>query len=283
MSVSDYLTPGKDISFEVEIDGKKSLYSSTVEVIEGQIFSIRVLDKMFGNKKVFAGMDALVIGQNRGLKFSLPVEIESLQNLPVIKLKHIRARTHVRIDGFIRLKYTKITKEQFLKKRIPYIQNSETEGVAKHSIPSNYFDEGNQKQTSSLPTEIIDEIHSIHKKLDLILKLMGNSEENDIFKEKPTEVNISGAGFKFKSYADLQIGDFLDLKMVLPNQSCLVIEAVGEVVRIDRVSRKEEGADGGACKEVAVKFAAINEDNREAIIRYVFKRQRELLRAKEEI
>ena len=42
-----------------------------------------------------------------------------------------------------------------------------------------------------------------------------------------------------------------------------------------RISR-----ENSKTKEVAVKFVAISEDNREMLIKYVFKRQRELLRSK---
>jgi len=66
--------------------------------------------------------------------------------------------------------------------------------------------------------------------------------------------------------------------MVLPISSGVLIEFIAEVVRVVRSTDTVLNGDDGA-NEISVKYAAINEDDREMIIRYTFKRQRELLRA----
>ena len=98
--------------------------------------------------------------------------------------------------------------------------------------------------------------------------------------EEQTEVNLSGSGMKFKTCDNLKPGDFLDMKMVIPMSSGIVIEFIAEVVRGVKTSDNSINEKSDE-KEIAVKFVAINEDDREMIIRYTFKRQRELLRAYE--
>ena len=98
------------------------------------------------------------------------------------------------------------------------------------------------------------------------------------FSSRRFEINISGSGLKFKSQDSINEGDFLDIKLVLPIASGVIIELIGEVVHVEGSSEKNDASQPDM-KDIAVKFAAINEDDREFIIRYVFKRQRELLRA----
>ncbi len=62
--------------------------------------------------------------------------------------------------------------------------------------------------------------------------------------------------------------------------TAIVIDFISEVVRVIK-SAGNPGSNDPESSEIAVKYVAINEDDREMIIRYTFKRQRELLRASE--
>jgi c-di-GMP-binding flagellar brake protein YcgR len=84
-------------------------------------------------------------------------------------------------------------------------------------------------------------------------------------------VNISGSGMKFIANQSFSIGDIVALRIFLPLVSKTWINILGKVVSVT-----ESGAENRY--EVTVKFKELSESDREIIIGYVFKRQRELLR-----
>ena len=62
-----------------------------------------------------------MLGQHRKEKIRLPIRIENAEDLPIIHIREDNSRSHVRSDGFIRLKCEKIAEEEYLKKREQYI------------------------------------------------------------------------------------------------------------------------------------------------------------------
>lgn len=280
MSFPDYLKKGQVIDLEIEISGKRPKYMSKVEDISDTTLTIRILEDDFNINDISTGTKGTVWGKRGGLKYSLNAEIESIENSSVIKLKYIPSRSNLRVDAFIIFQYNKITEEKFLEKRIKYIQHMTTDSESYAFAPSRYISEDVETQTN-IPPEIISELNSINRKLDFIIKHLEKSGEENIFNREPEEVNISGSGIRFKSNEDFKAGEFLDIKLVLPISSGIIIELIGQVVRCNSLSEKAADSDE-KLNEVAVEFAAINEDDREFIIRYVFKRQRELLRAEED-
>jgi len=281
VSFLDYVHKGQIVDFEVECVGKSPKYMARIENINDTTLSIIIVEDDFSIKDSAGGIKGFIQGKKKGLPFSLYVEAESITDSGVMLLKHIPARTHLRVDTFIPFKYQKITAQEFQSRRKQQL-NSGTIDSDGHLLALQRYGKEESDSTSPVSAEIIAELYSINKKLDFIIKALGKPEEKNIAGNDRIEVNISGAGVKFKCPEDFQPGDFLEIAMVLPISSGSSIEFIGEVVRCACVSQgiheqKEK------INEVAVKYAAINEDDREFIIRYVFKRQRELLRAEENI
>ncbi|GAB5046060.1 PilZ domain-containing protein [Thermodesulfovibrio sp. TK110] len=116
-------------------------------------------------------------------------------------------------------------------------------------------------------------IKIINAKLDYLINLLSFKEEG--FSSLPlTGVNISGGGMSFDSDVSYNKGDILELKMVLESPSPVALFLYGEVVKCELVNN---------AYRVAVKFINIEEDIRDHIVRFVFHRQRQLLRQKREI
>jgi len=117
------------------------------------------------------------------------------------------------------------------------------------------------------------ELVSIHLKLDFIISLLMKREVDPIFNEKPRLVNISGAGMRFNVSETLRKGDVCVVKIFLPVLPVRVIRILAEVVRSEKII---EG--GNERTEASFNFDMIAEEDREIIVHYTFKRQRELLR-----
>lgn len=110
-------------------------------------------------------------------------------------------------------------------------------------------------------------LFDINQKLNILLNHM--SEKNGFNIPEAREVNISGGGLRFFTQDSFQTGDKLILKTFLPTYAH-AIKIKCEVVR----SIKREG--GGF--DVAVKYVDMDELTRDKIIKYIFAKQRKVLR-----
>ena len=84
-------------------------------------------------------------------------------------------------------------------------------------------------------------------------------------------MNISAAGMGFESKEKYDTGAFLEMKILLYMYPHVALYLYGDVVKSER-----EGDDFNT----AVKFTGLSDDIRDEIIKFVFRRQREILSAK---
>lgn len=130
-----------------------------------------------------------------------------------------------------------------------------------------------------LPTEepadraLTEWLKIINSKLDYLINLW-NLREGDFCSLSSTEVNISGGGMSFMSDSPYNKGDILELKTVLESPSPMALYLYGEVLKCEKLNDTYR---------VAVQFINIEEDIRDYIVRFVFYRQRQILRQKKEI
>ncbi|MCC6502397.1 MAG: PilZ domain-containing protein [Deltaproteobacteria bacterium] len=110
-------------------------------------------------------------------------------------------------------------------------------------------------------------LFDINQKLNILLNHM--SDKNGFNLPEAKEVNISGGGLRFFSNEAFESGQRLVLKTFLPVYAH-VVKINCEVVR----SLPQEG--GGF--SVAVKYVDMDETTRDKIIKYIFAKQRRILR-----
>lgn len=84
-------------------------------------------------------------------------------------------------------------------------------------------------------------------------------------------INISGGGVLFMTKHEVQMEELLELRMNLPKRENLVLQ--GKPVRIERRDNR-----GDRVYNVAVCFTAPKEVDRDAIIAFIFEKQREILK-----
>ncbi len=109
----------------------------------------------------------------------------------------------------------------------------------------------------------------LNSKLDSIIKMLAfdsKSKEMDLLK-----VNISGGGLRVLSTASYVRDDFVEIKLMLPTAVSMIFYIYGKVVSCEPV---------GESSELCVEFTDIDDDIREQIEKYVFHKQREILRKK---
>jgi PilZ domain len=113
-------------------------------------------------------------------------------------------------------------------------------------------------------------LNMLNAKLDSIISSLAVDREGFgslTFKS----MNISAAGMGFKSKEKYDKGAFLEMKILLYMYPHVALYLYGDVVKSER-----EGDDFNT----AVKFTGMSDDIRDEIIKFVFRRQREILSAK---
>lgn len=117
---------------------------------------------------------------------------------------------------------------------------------------------------------LADWLKMLNAKLDAIINILTFQREG--FSSLPfARVNISGGGLSFSAKERFNPGDVLEIKMMLPMLPPVALYLYGEVVKVERQID---------CYITAVKFIAMDEDIRDEIVKFVFRKQRELLREK---
>ena len=96
----------------------------------------------------------------------------------------------------------------------------------------------------------------------------------DIDENSMMEVDISGGGLSFESKSQLNVGQKLNMEMILmPQYFGIALDA--EVVDCSTVEESDN-------LRTSIEFTQINEPDRDAIIRHVFKTQSKILRDSKE-
>lgn len=108
---------------------------------------------------------------------------------------------------------------------------------------------------------------SINTKLRLVLEKL-HLESEGLSRAEEQLVNISASGIRFTFNERVEIGDMIEVKMLLPTYPSVGIITYGNVVRVEDI--------GDGKYEVALNFTEMDDDIRDEIIQYTLKRQRQI-------
>lgn len=163
-------------------------------------------------------------------------------------------REYSRVDAFIPLEYKLIDPQQ------------------RQNIHSRVAGEIILAEFKSLPDPddqlIAQWLRTINTKLNSIIRMMTMHHEG--FDQLPMKkVNISGGGISFSADKQYSHGDVLEFKLTLTMQYPLSLFVYGEVV---------EPSKNNPEYDTSVQFIAIDDFIRDEVIRFVFEKEREILR-----
>ena len=165
-------------------------------------------------------------------------------------------RNFSRVDAYLPLTYRLVPKEEHF-----YIQSE--------MIDRFYMD------TFSTFPEITDQTLStclsiLNAKLDKILYLLTIRKE-DLHSPSPRLVNISGAGLRFTASKKFEDGDIIEVIIHLNVLKYRTFKLYGKIICIEEIP---EGY------LTSLSFIQIDDSVRDEIIKFVFEREREILREK---
>lgn len=128
------------------------------------------------------------------------------------------------------------------------------------------------RQFDKIDPSLIRIFDVILKRQDVIISILSLLTSGDKGKGLPCSAvckEIGGEGLKIVTTDSFESEEYLELLIDIPTFPKMMISSIGEIKDIKTI-------DKGYM--VLIKFAAINSDDREELIGYLFKRQRELLR-----
>ena len=186
-------------------------------------------------------------------------EPKNFSEVNAVELNH---KKHVRVDDVLKVDYRKISQKEYSKcKGKPEII---LKNIFGKPFEAPEIEEANLELLYKL-------IYQANLKIDRILNILESKDAEKYASVGNECVNISGSGMKFIANRSFSIGDIIALRLFLPLVSKTWINIFGEVVSVTESEPENKYS-------VAVKFKELSESDREIIIGYVFKRQRELLR-----
>ncbi|MDR2891767.1 MAG: PilZ domain-containing protein [Deltaproteobacteria bacterium] len=121
-----------------------------------------------------------------------------------------------------------------------------------------------------LSAELARFLANLDAKLDSVLGLLQKDSLNEFFPERLMVTELSAAGVLVQSDA-LKAGDFIELVMSLGESPPCIASGIGQVIR--------QGPVRFGVPTLAVCFLNMRDSDREQIVRYVFKEERERIRA----
>ncbi|MFP5214212.1 MAG: PilZ domain-containing protein [Acidobacteriota bacterium] len=111
----------------------------------------------------------------------------------------------------------------------------------------------------------------INSKLDTIIKLL-TAQNSRIDALTYKNVNLSAGGLSMDLGERFRPGELVEVRIMFPSETYLIFYVYGEVLNCEE---REPGT-----YHISVEFTEIDEDIRDRIAKYVFERQREVLRKK---
>jgi hypothetical protein len=121
---------------------------------------------------------------------------------------------------------------------------------------------------------IVTVLAAMNEKLAHILATINPSNPMALRFEAPQPVNISGSGVGLILEETFPLDTALILELLLPFAFPLIIKAIGRINRVEAVDADYQQW------YIGTQFDVIHEEDREAIIRYIFREQRVALRAR---
>lgn len=191
------------------------------------------------------------------------------------------SRNSVRIPDSFTINYNVVTQKEYDKKAPYYIsrRTANRSGSKSSEVEAFSFDWSHIEDEVDFDPVLVKILFYMDQKMDKIisnqekiLSKVDTVEEVQEVSETGECIDISGSGVHMLVTKELRADSLLELTIEPPVNPPIKIILLGKLSRACQSSdNKNEDL------EASVTFTAINEDDRESLIKYIFQRQRELI------
>ncbi|RMG74076.1 MAG: PilZ domain-containing protein [Nitrospirae bacterium] len=243
------------------VTGDKVIVSLVEEkkTLEGEVSSF---DSERGLCEIKTGADSVEDFNNKAVviyyadKMLTARVIEARGGEIRVEISGEERRSFFRVDDAFPIKIKKVKDKPLASRFLTYYAPSKL-----GSVSTEYYEDA-----------LMRTMQEINRKLDYLINTLILKEEGLLF-EDVRPVNISASGMRLMLEEEAEVGDVVELKMVLPSTPPIALLTYGEVVR---VQKREE--NGKILYETALRFTEMSEDIRDEIIQYTLKREREIIK-----
>lgn len=134
-----------------------------------------------------------------------------------------------------------------------------------------------EKKSRGGNDEVVACLQAINRKLDIIVDYLLKKPGIETYRSLRTDVSISGSGVQFEYHKPFREGEYIELRFVIP-----VVPYPRITVLCEAVGKLDADIPAGDKFVVVLKFLVINERDRDALINYIFEKEREQLRQQKE-
>jgi hypothetical protein len=191
------------------------------------------------------------------------------------------SRNSVRIPDYFTIYYNVVTQKEYDKNAPLYIsrRTANRPGLRKNEGELFSFDWSHIEDEVDFDPVLVKILFYMDQKIDkvisnqeMILKKFDTVEEVQDVSAEGECIDISGSGVNMLVTEKLNPGSILELTIDPPTNPPIQIILLGKLSRVCPSKDKENNGF-----EASVTFTAINEDDRDDLIKYIFQRQRELI------
>ena len=191
-------------------------------------------------------------------------------------------RNSVRIQDSFTINYNVISQKEYNKKSSLFIsrRTANRSGAMNSDVEAFPFDWSHIEDEVDFDPVLVKILFYMDQKMDKIIanqeKILNkiDTEEEEVHDVYETGecIDISGSGVHMLVREELNSGSLLELKIEPPINPPIQIILLGKLSRVHQSKDHENNYF-----ETSVTYTAINEDDRESLIKYIFQRQRELI------
>jgi len=188
-------------------------------------------------------------------------------------MKQDENRSDVRGDLSLQVKFEVMTREE-------YKEMKRYEGeIFSPSLYEKGFDINETLGPTGIETykSLVNYLLQIDAKLDRVLSLLSRDEAVKSTLEG-IGLDISGTGMKIYAEESVEVGKIIHTKFFLLKFPLTIVDVFGEVIWVTPVNK-----DGKPPYHIGVRFLDLNAHDRERIINFIFKKQREAIRKRNNI
>ena len=263
------LDSGQRIAVRVARGAEESEFLGVVRSLDQKrgLVSLEMKNQTKGMMPFLPGKSVTIIGATPGSNLDIPCVVDEESRFPILVCRRANRRNHFRVNAFLQLKYRIV--ERGLYEADPdglLAMMREEMGGSETSFEVL----AEQETEESLDPRLMCLLADIRRKLDWILASLDTNLDGR--RQKTMAVNISGSGLRFTVPERIGAEELLAIRITLPLSPPASVVFLGEVTRVrDK---------GNGQSEIAVRYLAIDEMDRDQIVRYTFKRLRESVRNK---
>lgn len=242
--------------------------------VQGPLHTLAVDDPACVRDLDLAGLE--LAWERDGLPMSVPVRLrETDPAAGVIVVEIAERRSHMRVDSSLLFRLRPLTEGDYaelaarvLAQPLEYLEDS---AEAEATLPASEVWDRMETVLSSFHRML----REISDRLDHLTALVEGHGQAPPAERQACVINISGAGLAFESTEPFAPGQKLWMTFDLSRFPYRTIQCLGEVTRAEA---RPDPPPGIAPHLVYVAFTHIREEDRDQIIRHVFRMQRRMLR-----